>query len=85
MATSTGITTGTRCFKDVDRLMQDLKQSMELFGGVTTVLGGDFAQILPAVKQGNNFDIIEASLQLSYCSGEAFASMIKIGKASLRE
>lgn len=38
------------------------------------MLGGDFSQILPVVKQDNEFDVIEACLQDSYVGKIAVSS-----------
>ena len=47
------------CFEAVDRTLQDIRSTPDaLFGGVPTVLGGDFAQILPVVKNGNRASIV---------------------------
>ena len=37
-------------FEAVDRTLQDLQDSLLPFGGIPTVLGGDFLQTLPVVK-----------------------------------
>lgn len=49
-------------YEAIDRLMEDLKRPDQLFDGVPTILRGDFAQILPVVKQGNSADTIQACL-----------------------
>jgi hypothetical protein len=56
------------CFEVVSRLLADLRSVMDetLFGGVSVLLGGDFAQILPVVPQGSRADIIKACLQRSF-------------------
>jgi ATP-dependent DNA helicase PIF1 len=38
-------------FEAVDRTLQDVRNSPQPFGGVPTVLGGDFLQTLPVVKR----------------------------------
>ncbi|POS81667.1 hypothetical protein EPUL_005931, partial [Erysiphe pulchra] len=38
-------------FDAVDRVLQDIRDNRNLFGGIPVVLGGDFAQILPVVKR----------------------------------
>ena len=54
------------CFKAVHRTLCDIRGDHEaLFGGLPTVLGGDFAQILPVVKNGNHASIVNAYLQQS--------------------
>ena len=55
------------CFKVVHRLLCYLRKTDEidgpLFGGVPVLLGGDFAQILPVVTNGDRTRTVEASLQ----------------------
>jgi len=52
-------------FEAVDRTLQDVRNTTSLFGNITTVLGGDFLQILPVVKRGTKADIIHACLMQS--------------------
>jgi hypothetical protein len=49
----------------VDRLMQDIRGSDRLFGGVTVVFGGDFQQILPVIIKGSRPQIVGACIQRS--------------------
>jgi hypothetical protein len=49
----------------VDRLMQDIKGSDRLFGGVTVVFGGDFQHILPVIIKGSRPQIVGACIQQS--------------------
>ncbi|SCV74472.1 BQ2448_8111 [Microbotryum intermedium] len=48
----------------VDRLLRDLRENDELFGGVTTNFAGtrDFRQCLPVVPKGTPAQIVDASL-----------------------
>ncbi|SCZ98126.1 BZ3500_MvSof-1268-A1-R1_Chr3-3g06589 [Microbotryum saponariae] len=46
----------------VDRLLRDLRETEELFGGVTTIFAGDFRQCLPVVPKGTPGQIVDASL-----------------------
>ena len=57
-----------RAFEVVHRLMVDLHSTKDdvLFGGVPVILGGDFAQILPVVKNGSRADMVLACLQRSW-------------------
>jgi ATP-dependent DNA helicase PIF1 len=56
-----------RCFEAVHRMLTDVRSDdRSLFGGVPTVFGGDFAQILPVVPRGNRADIVNACLQRSF-------------------
>ncbi|XP_038701878.1 uncharacterized protein LOC119998611 [Tripterygium wilfordii] len=60
------------CFESLDKTLRDIlrntfeKSSNRPFGGLTTVLGGDFRQILPVVPKGRREDIINASIKRSY-------------------
>ena len=47
----------------VHRTLSDVRSSMNLFGGVPVLFGGDFAQILPVVLQGTRATIVGACLQ----------------------
>ena len=49
-------------FEAVDRTLQDLRECSLPFGGIPTVLGGDFLQTLPVVKRGNRSDIVHACI-----------------------
>jgi len=53
------------CFEAVHRTLCDLRNNDHLFGGVPTVFGGDFAQILPVVKRGRRSDTVGATLRQS--------------------
>jgi hypothetical protein len=54
------------CFEAVDRTLQDICDKQDvLFGGIPVVLGGDFAQIAPVVKNGNRAAIVDASIKKS--------------------
>ena len=48
------------CFDAVDRLLQDLMDSHEPFGGILTVLGGDLRQTLPVIPKGSRDDVLDA-------------------------
>jgi hypothetical protein len=54
------------CFEAVHRMLTDIRGDQSLFGGIPTVFGGDFAQILPVVKHGSRADIVSANLQKSF-------------------
>lgn len=49
----------------VNKLLQDIMQSQELFGGKCILFGGDFRQILPVVRRGNRVTICEQILKSS--------------------
>lgn len=53
------------CFEAVHRMLQDVRGSTALFGGLPMVFGGDFAQILPVVRHGQRPAIVAACLQQS--------------------
>jgi hypothetical protein len=54
------------CFEAVDRTLRDILRNDDLFGGITTIFGGDIAQILPVVRKGQRPQIVSACLQQSY-------------------
>lgn len=54
------------CIETVDRMLQDIQDSDQLFGGLAIVMGGDFAQILPVVRRSIRASIVRASIQCSY-------------------
>jgi len=55
------------CFEAVNRTFNDVCNSGDrpLFGGIPTVLGGDFAQILPVIRRGTRHSTVLASIQYS--------------------
>ncbi|GKE79437.1 DNA helicase, partial [Tanacetum coccineum] len=56
-----------RCFEALDRTLRDiLYRPMELFGGKTVMLGGDFRQTLPVKKSASRHEIITSSIVSSY-------------------
>lgn len=59
------------CFEAVDRTLRDLRDTPEKpYGGITTIHGGDFQQILPVIVRGSREDIVNASIQRSYLWNE---------------
>jgi hypothetical protein len=61
--------TTCKVFKAVDHTLCDIRgKACEdlLFGGISFILGGDFAQTLPVVKHGRCADIVAAILQKSF-------------------
>ena len=60
------------CFEAVNRSLQDILQledptNLEKpFGGKVVVLGGDFRQILPVVKEGRREDIVQSAICQSH-------------------
>ncbi|SAM01868.1 hypothetical protein [Absidia glauca] len=65
------------CFETVDRTLRDIRSSNVLFGGLPVVLGGDFAQIPPVVRNGNRSSIVEASIKQSYIWGHTEVVQLK--------
>src|SRR5437879_13827902 len=55
------------CFEAVRWTLNDICYvgDRSLFGGITTVLGGDFAQILPVARRGSRPATVQASLRHS--------------------
>ena len=51
------------CFAAVYRTLSDLLENQNLFEGIPVVFGGDFVQILPVVKHGNQDSIVNANIQ----------------------
>ena len=50
----------------LDRTLWDLRDNGRPFGGITTLLGGDFQQTLPVVQKGTRAKIMDATLTRSY-------------------
>ncbi|XP_043211412.1 uncharacterized protein LOC122375900, partial [Amphibalanus amphitrite] len=57
--------TNRRATEAVDRALQDVRDRQELFGGVLTLLSGDWRQILPVVKRGGRAEVVDACLKSS--------------------
>ena len=53
-------------FEAPDRSLRDIIGVQKIFGGIPTLLCGDFRQILPVVKNGTRANIVNASLKTSY-------------------
>ncbi len=53
-------------FEAVDRTFQEIRGNTLPFGGITTVLPGDWKQILPVVRHGGKADILDSCLKKSY-------------------
>lgn len=49
----------------VDRMLKDICQNDEDFGGKIVVFSGDFRQVLPVIKRGNRSQTVMASLKKS--------------------
>ena len=53
------------CLEAVDRLMKDVCQNVQPFGGKTVVLSGDFRQILPVIPGGSKSQVITSCFKFS--------------------
>ena len=53
------------CQEAVDRTLRDIRNCDKPMGGITTIDGGDFQQILPVIVRGGQSEIVEACLQHS--------------------
>ena len=49
-------------FEAVDRTLRDLRDCEEIFGGITTILGGDFLQTLPVIKGNQRSPVVHSCL-----------------------
>ena len=66
------------CFQAFDRTLRDIMRATnednadKPFGGKVVVLGGDFRQILPVVRKGSRYDIVNSAINYSdlwqYCT-----------------
>ncbi|KAF8266773.1 DNA helicase Pif1 like protein, partial [Lactarius quietus] len=52
-------------FEAANRTLKDIQNNTLLFRGITTVLGRDFLQILPVVRNSSKSDILNACLLFS--------------------
>lgn len=57
--------THAHVFDAVDRTLRDVRETDLPFGGLPTIFGGDFQQILPVVPNGSRQDIIDACFKRS--------------------
>jgi len=57
----------TACFKAVNRTLNNVCNTgnQQFFGGIPTVLGGDFARILPVIRRGTRQSTVLACIQPS--------------------
>ncbi|XP_043217555.1 ATP-dependent DNA helicase pif1-like [Amphibalanus amphitrite] len=54
-----------RALEAVDRTLRNLRDTDEEFGGIVTVLSGDWRQILPVVRNGCRAQVVDACLKSS--------------------
>ena len=54
------------CFGAVDRSLKDICSSDKLLGSIPVVLGEDFVQIPPVIRNGNRAMVVDASIKNSY-------------------
>jgi len=52
-------------YEALNRTLIDITGNYSPFGGIMTVLGGDFRQVLPVVPKGSKSDIIAVTLNQS--------------------
>ena len=62
----------------IDRLLKDLMDTDQLFGGITFVLAGDFRQCLPVIAGGNSADQLNACLKSSHLWAHVKVLLISI-------
>ena len=67
-------------FEAVDRTLRDLRDCDEMFGGVTTILGGDFLQTLPVVKGNLRSPVVHACLLSSPLWSRVKNNVLKLEK-----
>jgi ATP-dependent DNA helicase PIF1 len=53
------------CYEAVDRMLQDVRDDVRPFGGITILFAGDFRQCLPVVPNGSRGQIVAATLKHS--------------------
>ena len=53
------------CLEAVDRIMKDVCQNVQQFGGKSVVLSGDFRPILPVIPGGSNSQFLTSCLKIS--------------------
>ena len=59
------------CFEALDKTLRDVmravseENTLKPFRGKVIVLGGDFRQILPVVKNGSRYDIVKTTVNYS--------------------
>jgi hypothetical protein len=49
----------------VDKTLRDIRGDDQPFGGITTILGGDFLQTLPVIPKGSREDVLDATIRRS--------------------
>ena len=67
-------------FEAVDRTLRDLRDSDEMFGGITTILGGDFLQTLPVIKGNLRSPVVHACLLSSPLWSSIRCNVFKLEK-----
>lgn len=58
--------TKRQAVKALDRILQDVMDCLQPFGGKVMLFGGDFRQVLPVVARGTRAQITDATLLKSY-------------------
>ena len=67
-------------FEAVDRTLRDLRDCDEMFGGITTILGGDFLQTLPVIKGNLRSPVVHACLLSSPLWSRIRSNVLKLEK-----
>lgn len=64
----------------VDQTLKDVRDSIDIFGGITVVFGGDFLQTLPVVKSRSRSHVVHASLLSSPLWSSIEPNVVKLEK-----
>lgn len=67
-------------FEAVGCTLKDIQNSEELFGGLPSVLGGDFLQILPVVKHSSHSNVVHTALPSSFLWDAIVPNMLRLQK-----
>ena len=83
------------CFQAFDRTLRDIMRATNQhnadkpFGGKVVVLGDDFRQILPVVRKGSRYDIVNSSINYSdlwqYCTVLKLSQNMRLKTAASNE
>jgi ATP-dependent DNA helicase PIF1 len=81
------------CFECFNKSMQDImskkdpQAKFKPFGGITVVLGGDFRQILPVIRNGNRTDIVSSTINASpiwrHCRVLRLTANMRLGSSTI--
>ena len=56
----------SKLIEAVDRMLRDITEINQPFGGKVVIFSGDFKQVLPVIHNGTEHDIVRSTLPLSY-------------------